>query len=109
MISYKCEHSKTIKVANSGSSQRLAGHATGCSPKSDGAPGSGLVGSDLRTGHRFTGTPESAGINRHIVGDAKALVRKITALVLGWVEGSALRSDSRGFGVAGYFRSAPLF
>jgi hypothetical protein len=29
--------------------------------------------------------------------------RKITALVLGWVEDSALRSDSRGFGVAGSF------
>ena len=26
--------------------------------------------------------------------------RKITALVLGWVEDSVLRSDSRGFGVA---------
>ena len=26
---------------------------------------------------------------------------KITALVLGWVEDSVLRSDSRGFGVAG--------
>src|SRR6516162_4943627 len=28
---------------------------------------------------------------------------KITALVLGWVEDSALRSDSRGFAVAGSF------
>ena len=28
---------------------------------------------------------------------------KITALVLGWVEDSAFRSDSRGFGVAGSF------
>jgi hypothetical protein len=29
--------------------------------------------------------------------------RKITALVLGWVADSALRSDSRVFGVAGPF------
>ena len=30
---------------------------------------------------------------------------KITALVLGWVEDSVLRSDSQGFGVAGSFLS----
>ena len=29
--------------------------------------------------------------------------RKITALVLGWVEDSVVRSDSRGFGVVGSF------
>jgi len=34
--------------------------------------------------------------------------RKITALVLGWVEDSALRSHSRGFGVADHSRGALL-
>src|SRR6476646_5242088 len=34
---------------------------------------------------------------------------KITALVLGWVEDSALRPDSRGFGVAGSFWQCALF
>ncbi len=45
--------------------------------------------------------PEKVDMFSRIGG--KPTGSKITALVLGWVEDSAFRSDSQGFGVAGSF------